>query len=91
MRVGSGNEAFLKLGEQLVPVLEVQSTSSISPCVRWTAGHSLWCFLIFCKVLELTRSLRDSISGEMSTPSMLWFEDVRAAETLLLEPCNWQL
>lgn len=32
--VGSGNEAFLKLGGQLVPVLEVQSISSIAPVSR---------------------------------------------------------
>lgn len=33
LRMGSGNQAFVKLGEQLVPVLKVQSTSCInSPC-----------------------------------------------------------
>lgn len=86
LRVGSGNQAFVKLGEQLVPVLKVQSTSCInSPCVQRTAVLSLWCFLTFYKVLELTCSLRDSISGQMSPPSILWSEVVRAAEMLLLE------
>lgn len=71
VRIGSGNKAFLELGEQLVPVLEVQGTSSIySPCVRSTAVHSLWCFLTVYKVLELTSSLRDTISGWMSPPSI---------------------
>lgn len=57
-----------------------------SPCVQRTGAHGLWCFLTFYKVLELTSWLRDSISGQMSTPSLLWSEAVRAAETLVLEP-----
>lgn len=58
-------------------------------CLEDCSPH-LWCFLTFYKVLELTSSLRDSISGLMSSPSMLWSK-VRAAETLLLELCDWAL
>lgn len=90
--VSGGNKAFLKLGEQLMPVLEVQSPSSIySPCVQRTAVHSLWCILTLYRVLDLASSLRDSISGQMSPPSMPWSEIVRAAETPLLELCGWGL
>lgn len=54
------NGTFLKLNEQLVPVLEVQSTSSTTPVFKdWStwqfAAHGLWWFLTFYKPAEVAK------------------------------------
>lgn len=78
------NGASLKLNEELVPVQEVPTTSSMA-CVfkdwgTWQlAAHSLWWILTFYKHAEVDKfPLRDSIYGQMSTQCVLWTEVVRA-------------
>lgn len=86
---------FLKLSEQFILAVEVQSSPSTNSVVKdWSMWqlHGVWWFWMFYKHAEVDKfTMRDSVYGQASTHNILWTEVVRAAGTLILDLGDWGL